>query len=550
MIERLLLFWGKARAVADGSVPFHPALLHCLDVAAVAAVLRDEGLATGVAELEPMLPFLAALHDIGKFSRGFQQQCPEHWPTSVFGTFGRISSERHDTTGYWLLRHHCSYLLESEFPGTPKIAVQALLRSVTGHHGRPPQEGDEPDPDYPYPRGVCPASASIARDVVAVLRAVLPSPPVTVTRKRALTLSWRLAGVVNLADWIGSGGQFPYVAASSAIDLDHYYHNHALPRARTAVATAGLRPAAVRVFGGIGGLFPTITTASPVQRWAEDVALPKGPVLVLIEDVTGSGKTEAALVLAHRLLADGQAEGVFVGLPTMATAGAMFERLQNSYSCLFAAGQSPSLALAHGRARLDARFTSTILEETNGGDISDAAASASSQCTAWLAEGGRRALLAQVGVGTLDQALLAVLPARYAALRQLGLARKVLIIDEVHAYDHYMRTELTALLRCHAEAGGSAILLSATLTRGLRERLLGAFVAGLGGGAVKTDETAYPLASIAGADGLREQPCAMREGLARRVAVPADRWRCRRRRCNSRRSGLWGGGGLDPQHGG
>jgi CRISPR-associated endonuclease/helicase Cas3 len=518
--EHLLAFWGKARPPADGFALFHPALLHCLDVAAVAEVLRDDGLATGLFELEPILPFLAALHDIGKFSHGFQQQCPEHWPAVAFGEFGRrISSERHDTTGYWLLRLHCLDLLESGFPGTPRLALQALLRAVTGHHGRPPLEGDALNPDDPYPRGLCRASASAAREVVAVLRAVLPSPPVTVTRKRALTLSWRLAGVVNLADWLGSGARFPYVEKQSVGNLDHYYRDHALPRARTAVVTSGLRPAAARVFGGIGTLFPVIRTASPVQSCAEGVDLPKGPVLALIEDVNGSGKTEAALVLAHRLLADGRAEGVYVGLPTMATAGAMFERLQDSYRGLFAVEQPPSLALAHGRARLDARFTSTILEDTNDGDISDAAASASSQCTAWLAEGGRRALLAQVGVGTMDQALLAVLPARYAALRQLGLARKVLIIDEVHAYDHYMRAELTALLRCHAEAGGSAILLSATLTRGLRERLLGAFVTGLGGGEVKTDATAYPLVSIAAAGGVREQACDMRDGLARRVGV-------------------------------
>ena len=372
MSEHLLAFWGKARPPADGSVPFHPALLHCLDVAAVAAVLRDEGLATGVAELGPMLPFLAALHDIGKFSRGFQQQCPEHWPTATFGEFGGISSERHDTTGYWLLRHHCLDLLESEFPGVPKAAVQALLRAVTGHHGRPPLEGDALNQDDPFPRGVCRAPASVAQEVVAVLRAVLPSAAVPLTRKRALTLSWRLAGVVNLADWLGSGSRFPYVAAPNGGDLNHYYHDHALPRAREAVATAGLRPAAVRVFGGIRGLFPTIPAASPVQRWAEGVDLPEGPVLALIEDVTGSGKTEAALVLAHRLLAEGRADGLYVGLPTMATAGAMFERLQDSYRGLFAAGQSPSLALAHGRARLDARFTSTILEATSDGDISDA----------------------------------------------------------------------------------------------------------------------------------------------------------------------------------
>jgi CRISPR-associated endonuclease/helicase Cas3 len=46
----------------------------------------------------------------------------------------------------------------------------------------------------------------------------------------------------------------------------------------------------------------------------------------LLEDVTGAGKTEAAMMLAHRLMAGGCGDGLFVGLPTMATANAMFGR--------------------------------------------------------------------------------------------------------------------------------------------------------------------------------------------------------------------------------
>ena len=46
-----------------------------------------------------------------------------------------------------------------------------------------------------------------------------------------------------------------------------------------------------------------------------------------------------------------------------------------------------------------------------------------------------------MGVGTLDQALLAALPVRHAPLRQWGLAGKVLIIDEAHAFDAYMQRE-------------------------------------------------------------------------------------------------------------
>ncbi|HAJ9815529.1 TPA: hypothetical protein H1J78_005255, partial [Salmonella enterica] len=39
----------------------------------------------------------------------------------------------------------------------------------------------------------------------------------------------------------------------------------------------------------------------------------------------------AALILAHRLMAAGKAQGLYFGLPTMATANAMFERMANVF---------------------------------------------------------------------------------------------------------------------------------------------------------------------------------------------------------------------------
>ena len=106
--------------------------------------------------------------------------------------------------------------------------------------------------------------------------------------------------------------------------------------------------------------------------------------------------------------------------------------------------------------------------------------SATAYCNAWLADNRKKALLADVGVGTLDQALLAVLPARHQSLRLLGLERKVLLVDEVHAYDSYMQKLLDALLEIHARQGGSVILLSATLPQTMRENLVAAFHRGLG----------------------------------------------------------------------
>ena len=84
-----------------------------------------------------------------------------------------------------------------------------------------------------------------------------------------------------------------------------------------------------------------------MQQWVRDVALPDGPALFVIEDETGSGKTEAALMLAHRLMRSGRAEGLYVALPTMATSNAMFDRLAPTHRNLFSAADAPSISLAH-----------------------------------------------------------------------------------------------------------------------------------------------------------------------------------------------------------
>ena len=158
--------------------------------------------------------------------------------------------------------------------------------------------------------------------------------------------SLALAGLAVLADWIGSRQEwFPY--REPVEDLESYW-SIARDRATRAVIEAGVVPAGASRDFDYGNLLGGHVTPSPMQRWARDVGLPAGPALFLIEDETGSGKTEAALMLAHRLMEDGAADGLYVALPTMATANAMFDRLATAYRHLFAPGAEPSLALAHG----------------------------------------------------------------------------------------------------------------------------------------------------------------------------------------------------------
>ena len=502
MLPDILMFWGKARPSNTAGAGMHPLLAHSLDVAAV-ALLLPRRLTFGLAG--QTLGFLVALHDIGKFSSPFQAQAAEYWPTAALGSFTAENrpppGPRHDALGLYLLRDVLRERLDDVLPpgersrrGWTDSHRGHLFRALAGHHGRPPQETEV----TPGANVLCERCLAAAGDFVEAMQEVFrPSPLIRPTEQHDMArLGWHLAGLVTLADWLGSGRHGSRMSLSEAVaDPAAYFWSHALPRAAAALAASGLATAAPsRLSPAFAGCFPALPCRRRCNAGRKPCHCLAGPVLAVIEDLTGSGKTEAAVTLAHRLLAAGRADGIFLGLPTMATANAMFGRLANSYRSLFVPEARPSLALAHSRADLDPRFAAALQSEVlppAARTVDPADEPAEAHCAAWLAEDRRRALLAQVGVGTLDQALLAALPVRHAPLRLQGLTGKVLIVDEAHAFDPYMRRELVALLRFHAALGGSAVLLSATLPLAVRQgsggrlpRWIGGCAAGVGAGGI------------------------------------------------------------------
>ena len=87
-------------------------------------------------------------------------------------------------------------------------------------------------------------------------------------------------------------------------------------------------------------------------------------------------------------------------------------------------------------------------------------------------------LLSALTVGTVDHLLYAATLYQAMTPRHAGLAGRVVVLDEVHAYDVYMSQFLFEALRWLADAGVPVVLLSATLPPQLRGRLVAAYLQG------------------------------------------------------------------------
>jgi CRISPR-associated endonuclease/helicase Cas3 len=205
---------------------------------------------------------------------------------------------------------------------------------------------------------------------------------------------------------------------------------------------------------------------SIVDRLVDDL---DGPALVIVEAPMGVGKTEAALYLAERLATKHHTEGMFIGLPTQATANQMLNRVRRFLESAYPERPS-NLQLVHGDAILSTEFRDLRLSNVYDRDGAPSPVSAE----AWFTQ-KKRALLAAFAVGTVDQALLSVLRVKHGFVRLFGLGGKIVVLDEVHAYDTYTSTLIDRLVEWLGACGVTVVLLSATLPSARRRALLCAY---------------------------------------------------------------------------
>ncbi|MET9959486.1 type I-E CRISPR-associated protein Cse1/CasA [Streptomyces sp. NPDC006326] len=558
--------WGAALSPAARSVwakhdpkpaKWLPLWRHMADSAAMAERLWDEwtphNVRRLVAESLPgadddarlLVVWLAAIHDIGKATPAFACQVEQlvSGVTSTglaMPTAKQLGDDRkrapHGLAGQVIVEEWL------EEKGWSPRAATALAVAVGGHHGvlpghehfhslrQHPELLRTPGPSERLWGDVqtelleaCTAAYGV-QDRLSHWKSVKLPQPVQVV----------LSALVILADWI---------ASNSDLFLLYPEEQHRSDTERIEAAWRGIELpppwSPPTVTDSAQAIFEARFARPDIRPLQEEAvrlahAAPT-PGLMIIEAPMGEGKTEAALAVAEIFASRTRAGGCFVALPTRATANAMYGRLRSWLKHL-PGDEVRTVSLAHSKAFLNDDFAQdlragarTIAAVDLDGTPTTHRSARDDQCAAssvlvahqWL-RGRKKGMLAPFVVGTIDQLLFAGLKSRHLALRHLALAGKVVVIDEVHAYDAYMNEYLERVLSWLGHYKVPVVMLSATLPAARRHALALAYAGTTDEPDALPQSSAYPLISLisGGQEAIVGTPPA---AVDRRTAITLER---------------------------
>lgn len=457
------LLWAKSdpyRSLIDHLTDAGDCAFDLLTRGALNDVARKLSDFTGLSldEVASLIGYLASLHDIGKAHPYFQAVDTSLPGIKVLIQKGLINQSKHP-----VFRHeeYTSEILAKILPESidaDEELIKAITRAIKLHH-----QGKAKSESTLIPKSSKPEEWQRIHSEINDILVKRYNPPKQHINGDSDAVVYLIMGIVILADWI-----------SSDIIKDKVIHD--------AIKSRGLdSDDSCFSFADFCSLWKFIPKDGMrgVQKAAEELG--KDPAkLYIIEAPMGEGKSEAALYLSACQIANYDADGFYMALPTSATGNQMYNRV----NALFEQHSIKKSRLIHGTAWMIDENVGTRCKETEP------------EAVEWLAP-LRRAMLSRFAVGTIDQAMLSVMKVKYGVLRLLGLANKVLILDEIHAYDTYMQTIIERLLNWCSALNIPVIMLSATLPKNKKHSLLKAYGAILDG----ESSMAYPLITSVGRDG-------------------------------------------------
>jgi CRISPR-associated endonuclease/helicase Cas3 len=388
------------------------------------------------------LSVLAGLHDVGKSTHGFQDRI-----NGRGGGTGHVAEAIAIVSAQGALCDAVRSALCADLINAWCDDPESILYAVFCHHGEPVAQ-----------LRINAATAALSQqwtatrtydpvdEVDALVQALLRTFPQALENADPFPVAARLehmiAGLVMTADWMGSDTRFHSIVGD---DNRPFAATNLLDNTRWAGWHSGSAPEAL-----LGSYQSRAAQISMLE-------LPLSERLVFVEAPTGSGKTEAACIWAHRLAAGGLIDGMYFAVPTRSAATELHSRIAG----LMGRVHTP---LA-GRV---VRAVPGMLDTDKPPGIWD-----DPSMPTWALGSTRKVMAAPIAVGTIDQALLSQLRTKHSWLRAWCLARQLLVIDEVHASDAYMSEIVKRLVDEHLATGGYALLMSATLGETMRAKIEG-----------------------------------------------------------------------------
>ncbi|QLH75181.1 MAG: CRISPR-associated helicase Cas3' [Methanomassiliicoccales archaeon] len=467
------LLWAKAEKNNPNN--YHPLLYHLIDSSSVAFEMWERCICRSTRtkiskflnlnenEARAWVAFLTGCHDIGKATPAFQKKIETLKRELEDNGLIFFNGNRHHS----LLSQH---IVQSHFSGIIENNLLDIFSAAIGaHHGIYLSIGDLQYIDYNDlgDNSWREIRSSFLQNLSDLYLGDCISKPHILEQDFTNPFLIIISGIISVADWIASSEEFfPY--KQEILSPKDYAEKSKIQAKNALTALNWPEIQEFHVPNTFRELFPKIETPFPLQVEVENISnMLSRPGMVIIEAPMGEGKTEAALYLMENWNYRTGNSGLYLALPTMATANQMFQRLQD-YFLSIPITIKRNIALVHGHAVISNRHltlsVTNILDE-----IED-----SLSISEWFTY-RKRGLLSPFGAGTIDQTFLGVMPTKHFFVRLFGMAGKTVIFDEVHAYDVYMSQILERELEWLSALGSNVIILSATLPKERLSNLIAAY---------------------------------------------------------------------------
>lgn len=522
-------FWAKKSESMSGLYKWLPLTQHLLDTQFVMLMLWrrwlsdkqkkmiEESLSNGDLDSEKLIKFVALTHDLGKGIPAFQLKSVN----SNLKDLDNILREKLELIGFEKLE-------DLKLPDMSKtkhaMASEVLLESygvsedvasiVGAHHGIPLSSNDHHKSQMKtygenYNQIGSTNSKLWDKSQVEILNWALEKSGYysvknipNITQPAAVIV----CGLLIMADWISSNEKyFPLIdiEQDSIANLEERLHNGWMNWEKSDLWRVSNEINVDTIYDKRFG-FKNPRSAQKVLT--ETIDETSNPGIIIFEAPMGIGKTEAALVATEQLAYKNQCSGMFFGLPTQATSNGMFPRVNDwLHEMLQASDMKASIRLKHGKAELNDVFNDIAKCVNIDDNINESVI-----VNEWFS-GRKTAVLDDFVVGTVDQFLMVALKQKHLALRHLGFSKKVVVLDEVHAYDSYMSQFLYMAVKWMGAYNIPVVILSATLPSEKRKDLIRNYMEGAGYRWKKLNKPeslytdAYPLITYNDGDQIKQE---------------------------------------------